>query len=454
MGTHAFASTGILRWLLRSVPTGVVLAGLIGVAYWGHANDWQFASQKPVDVTPSQTSRDPRPKVRFQTPGVGDEVSIPEDLARIDFGSAEEVDKYGIDISTVWSSSITESANAPGEVSFEPSRVARVSARAGGIARRVLKFSGDRVRVDETLALIDAPVVGKAKADFQQSLLLARHRERTRDDLLGSFGATSPATLREAEAGVKESNVMLLATAQALANLGLPVKVDDFRRLTSADTAIRLRHLGVEDAVKDFDPGQRSANLLPVRSPIAGIVLSTEVVMGEVSEAGKPLFVVVDPSRVWVTLHLDSQDAGRVAVGLKVFFRPDGGTREHPATAVWVGTTADERTRTIPVRAEADNAAGSLWASTLGRGRIILREEPKALLVPHEAVQSFRGRPVVFVRDHKFLSGSKAFDVRVIRIGGRDERNSEVLAGLKPGEVVATKGSAALLEELKRSGRE
>ncbi len=438
------ASSGILHRLLRSMPIWLVLAALVGIAYWGHANDWQYATGNAVGAQLVVPASSARPTVHSQ--GGSD--------ARIVFDSAETVEKAGIDISTVWTSSFTEQTKAPGEVSFEPSRVARLSSRAGGTVRRVLKFAGDRVIAGETLALVDASEVGKAKAEFQQALVLLRHRERTRDDLVGASGATSPVVVREAEAAVKESMVTLLAVAQTLANFGLPVKAEDYRKLSPTEAAVRLRHLGVEDAVKAFDAGVHSANLLPIRSPLGGVLLRSEVVAGEVVEAGKPLFTVVDPSRVWIALHVGSEDARRVAVGQKILFRPDGDTREHPATVVWVGTSADELTRTIPVRAEADNAAGSLRASTLGVGRIVLREESKALLVPNEAVQSFRGRSVVFVRDPDYLTGPKTFDVRVVHLGGRDERNSEVLGGLKEGEIVATKGSAALFEELKRSGQE
>jgi membrane fusion protein, heavy metal efflux system len=47
----------------------------------------------------------------------------------------------------------------------------------------------------------------------------------------------------------------------------------------------------------------------------------------------------------------------------------------------------------------------------------------------------------VFVRDPDFLKpdGPKAFHARAVTTGGRDERNSEILTGLSPGEIVATK---------------
>jgi hypothetical protein len=36
-------------------------------------------------------------------------------------------------------------------------------------------------------------------------------------------------------------------------------------------------------------------------------------------------------------------------------------------------------------------------------------------------------------------------------VGGRDERNTEILAGVSSGEVVATRGSDVLLAELTRA---
>lgn len=440
--------------IVRAIPTLVVLVALCGASYWGHRTRWEFAS-KSHEAGPSSAPGPDllRAVVRLTPSGPGSDLPLPGQQARIEFASADAVEAVGIDITPAWTAAMIEQATGAGEVGFDAARTARLSARAGGAARRVLKAAGDPVRAGEVLALIESAEVGKAKAEFQQALVQARLREKTRDDLVGAKSATSSAQIREAEAAVKEAGVRVLAAAQTLTNLGLPVNPADFRGLAPVEVAKRIRFVGVEDAPTDPDPGGRSANLLPVRAPFAGVVLSADLVAGEVIEAGKSLFVVVDPSRVWVTLHLGAEDARRVAVGQKAFFRPDGGSREHPAAVVWVGTAADENTRTVPVRAEAENAAGALRASTLGRGRIVLREEPKAVVVPHQAVQSFRGRSVVFVRDPDFLKpdGPKAFHARVVRTGGRDERNTEVLAGVSPGEIVATKGSGVLLGELTRT---
>lgn len=442
---------GVLSWLARAVPTALVLAALGVSMYWGHETGWDFFDQKkdPGSISTPQ-SPEPRPVVRLVPAprDVRSDLPLPGQTARIEFLSASAVETAGIDITPAWPSALSEQVSAAGEVAFDSTRLARIPTRVGGVTRRVLKAVGDPVKAGEVLALIDSADVGKAKAEFQQALIQARLRERTRDDLIAAKSSTSPAALSEAEAAVKDSEVRTRAAAQTLTNLGLAVVPADYRSLTPAEALRKMRRLGAEDVAEDSGGG--TANLLPVRAPFAGVVLAAEAVSGDVVEAGKALFVVVDPARVWVTLHVSSEDARRVGVGQKAFFRPDGSPREHPAAVTWVGSAADEATRTVPVRAEADNASGALRASTLGRGRVVLREEPKALVVPHEAVHPFRGLSVVFVRDPDFLkpTGAKAFHVRVVRTGGRDDRNVEILAGLSAGEIVAAKGSGVLLGEL------
>jgi cobalt-zinc-cadmium efflux system membrane fusion protein len=190
-----------------------------------------------------------------------------------------------------------------------------------------------------------------------------------------------------------------------------------------------------------------------VRAPFDGVVLASDVITGELVDTTKVLFVVLDPRRVWLTLHVGLEDVGCVAVGRTVKFRPDGLEEEFTGKLTWVGTGSDAKTRTVPVRAELANEAGRLRASTFGVGRIVLREEPDAMVVPAEAVQSDGGSQIVFVRHRDFLqpNGPKEFFVRAVRTGARQGPNTEIIAGVLPGEVVVTRGSRRLLNELKKS---
>lgn len=389
-----------LRAVAAPLAPLVVLGGLACVAFWGHRTGWQLpgAETRSSDET-RQASR--APVVRFTPSAVQLGHPLPGHETRIEFESSAAVTEAGVEVAPAWQASLTEQVTGAAEVGFDPTRTVRLPSRVGGAAYRVFKTTGDQVRGGELLALIASAEVAKARSEFQQALVQSRLRERVRDDLRAAQAVTSPAQLREVEAAAKDANVRAHSAAQALTNLGLPVRREDYQHLSPSESAARLRLVGLED-VPEAERTTLPANLLPVRAPFPGVVLSAEIVAGEVVEGGKTLFEVVDPRQVVLTIHVASVDAGRVAVSQKAWFRPDGWGNEHAGTVISVGTAAEESTRTVPVRAAADNADGTLRASTLGRGRVVLRETSKTLLIPRGAVQSFRGESIVFVRDSAF----------------------------------------------------
>jgi cobalt-zinc-cadmium efflux system membrane fusion protein len=369
----------------------------------------------------------------------------------IRFASAAAVDDAGIDITPAWTGLALETVSGSAELGFDPGRYARLSSRAAGTAWRVFGRVGDRVRSGDLLALVDAADVGRAKSDLQVALVQVRLKSQAAKDL-----ETAPVQERqraEAQAALREAEVRLLAAEQALVNLGLPPPTGELRALSAGEVADRLQSLGVPaDVARRPAALPPPGTLLPVRASRAGMVLKADVVAGEAVEPGKVLFVVTDPSRLRLTVHVPPKDAGLVKVGQQVRFRPDGAAADAVGQVSWVGVTADETTRTVPVWADVPNPDGRLRAATLGTGRVVLRDEPAAVLVPALAVQSVGEVPVVFVRDRGFLNagGPKAFHVRPILLGARTGTEIEVIAGLWPGEVVATKGSSVLLNELRK----
>jgi cobalt-zinc-cadmium efflux system membrane fusion protein len=448
------SATEFLPWLRRTLSFVLVTTGLVGVAYRGHRTDWTF-TRTPRPAEPAATGTDDLARVRVGGT-LRERADSPTALRRevtITFGSAGAADDAGIAIAPAWPGAMTEAVEAPGEVTFDPALIARLGPRTSGFVWRVMKKAGDPVVAGDVLALVDATEAGKAKAEYQQALVQVRLREQTLAGRRAAATVVAEQAIREAEAALTEAETRLLAAAQALANLDLTAAPLDYRGVPIAVVVERMRLLGVPPGTAGLDPKTATANLIPVRAPFAGVILSADAVAGETAEPSRPLFVVADPRRVWVTLHVRAADAGRVVVGQAVRFRSDGSAEEIGGRVAWVGRAADEATRTVPVRAALPNDAGRLRAGTLGQGRVVLRREEQAVLVPHDAVQVFRGGPVVFVRHPDYLKpgGPKAFHARPVRVGARDAENTEILAGLAGGEVVATKGSGLLLNELTRA---
>jgi cobalt-zinc-cadmium efflux system membrane fusion protein len=374
---------------------------------------------------------------------------------RVQFTSAESVTKSGIDVSVVEERLMTDAITANGELMFDPTRVAHLSPRVPGTVAVVLKTMGEDVQPSDVLALVDAAQVGQSKSHLLEYIVQLQLRKATAERLQKASvgGGIAVKSVIEAEAAIKETEVALISARQALANLGIEVP-NQFESTEPNGIADELRFLGIPTSVVALLPaGTKTANLIPIHAPFSGVIVDSEVVAGEVVDTTRSLFTLADPKRLWLVLNVLQEEATFVHQGLPVRFQADAGGSVIVGKVSWVSPAVDEQTRTLKVRVTVTNSDSKLRDKTFGSGRIILREEPKAIVVPREAVQATSEASFVFVRDKNYFdeSAPKFFHVRQVRIGAKDEQYVELLAGVLPGEVIATKGSAVLLAQLLRS---
>ena len=500
---------GWLMAVIDAVPALLTFALLAGVAYWGHHTGWKMPSFSALNGHAEKKEDDwcaehgvpesqcvecdpallPRPKAHgwCKTHGVSDCPLCNPELAqvvgtprlpaydtvaalnlidrpannpkcnlyrrRVQFASLDSVNKAGIDVDVVGERPMIDAIEANGEIGYDPTTVARLSTRAPGAVWLVRKSVGDKVKAGEVLALVDAAEVGRAKTEYAQAVVQVRLKAQTYESVKSASGAVPERRIREAEAEVSDAKLRVVTAEQVLANLGMPV-TEGWGKLEAKQLADKLRFHGLPaDLAEEAAKKTTSANLFPVRASQAGTVVKADVVAGEVVDNSKVLFVVADLGRMWLTMHLRQEDARLVKVGQKVRFGTDAAREEVAGTVAWVSPEVDEKTRTQAVRVNLDNPDGRLKANTFGTGRVVLREEPKAVSVPKEALQSEGCCNVVFVRDKGFMrpDAPKVFHTRQVRPGAKDETHVELLAGVLPGEVVVTRGSAVLRAELLRT---
>ena len=376
-------------------------------------------------------------------------------LKRVQFTSAESVDKAGIEVEVVQEGPVSDVITANGEAMFDPTRVARLSVRSPGTVVLVAKTLGDPVAAGDVLALVDAAQVGQAKTELLRSLAKRQLHQATVERLAApaGAGAVSQRSLMEAEALLEEARISCLAARQTLSNLGFDVP-ETPEAVDAAELAKQLQYLGIPQKYVDALPvGSGTANLIPIRAPQEGVVVASAVVAGEVVDLTTPLFTVADPRQLWLVLNVNQEDARYLKKTLPVEFQPDDGSQAKSGEISWISSAVDEQTRKLKVRIPIDNTDSSLRDMTYGTGRIVLRREPNAIIVPRAALQSTSDAHFVFVRDKHYFdeSAPKVFHVRQVRLGATEGDHVELLAGVLPGEVVATKGSNVLLAQLLRS---
>jgi len=509
------SGSGLGAWLRRALPTAGVLVVLAGVAWWGHSTNWtlpKFSAligrgevadvdwceahnvpesicvecnpklspplpdygwcpihgvmqcpfehpdiaqlKAPATITPAMLERAQR--AIAQRPRQENNSVCTVHRKRIQFASPEAVEKVGVDIEVVRELPIVETISANGEIGYDETKMAHLASRVNGTVWRVDKQVGDRVQKGDILALIEGADIGQAKSEFSRAIAQMRLKKSNVERLRPLAGKVIPEQeFNEALTAAEEATIAVGRAQQTLVNMGLPVNAEEFASLSSQEIANRLQFLGLpSDIISSGESSTVTSNLLPLRSPLTGVIVNRNAVDGEVVTPTSTLFDVVDTSRLWLTLNVRQADARYVKHGQKVLFSASdaGKEPEDQGTVSWISTGADDVTRTVKVRVDLPNEDGRLRANTFGTGRIVLREEPKAIVVPNEAVHWDGTCSIVFVRDKDFFKKdsptTKVFHVRTVRTGVKDGEKTEIIAGVLPGEVIASKNSVILEAQL------
>ncbi len=301
---------------------------------------------------------------------------------------------------------------AQGQVTATPSGQAVLAAVADGAVIRILKRLGDPVRAGDTLVVLQSRDAASLVAEgaTARAKLLAAQQAYTRERRLFDAKITARQDLEGAQAALTE--------AQAEA-----------RRASSSATAAHLT---------------RDGSGIAVVSPIAGRVTAAPAVLGAYVSAGAELFRVTDPAKVQVEASVAASDLAHVHVGDRAIIETSDG---QGVDAVVRSTTPalDPQSRAATI-VLAPAAKTPLQPGQAVRVHIASRGAGSSTIsLPEEAVQSVGGRDVVFVRVER------GFRPTPVAVGARSAGRVEVLSGLRPGEIVATRGAFSLKSETAKS---
>ena len=310
-----------------------------------------------------------------------------------------------------------------GEITADQERSVSVASRVAGIVRDVPARVGDRVRAGATLAVMESAAGAEAEAAY------AAARSK-----LGL--ADAQAAREQALFGKRVSSQQDLQVArQAAAEAGIGLR--------EADRKMRL--LGLSPG----HVGQSSAGAvrLAVTAPFDGTLIERKVAAGDQVAEGAPLFQLADLDRVWVIAAAFERDIAQLSVGepAEVALAAYPGRTFHGRLA-WISDVIDERSRTLSVRVELENAERLLRPGSFAQVSVVTPQAPGTLVLPVDAVLREKADRIVFVQ-----TGVGEFQRREVKLGGHSAEAVEIVSGLKPGELVVTNGAFALLSELLKS---
>ncbi|NJD26415.1 MAG: efflux RND transporter periplasmic adaptor subunit [Betaproteobacteria bacterium] len=302
----------------------------------------------------------------------------------------------------------------PGRLVWNDERTARVTPQVAGRVQRVAVDLGETVKSGDALATLGSPDYGQARADA---------RKATADVRVAEQALARARTLREAGI-VAEKDWEQSEAAAASA------------RAEAERAGRRLAMLGGD--------GDGSYVL---RSPLTGVVVERNIGPGtefRPEQGGPPLFVITDPTRLWLLLDAGEGDVAALKPGESISFEARNYPGERFAGVIRrVADLIDPTTRTIKVRAEVDNPDRRLKGEMFVHALV---EVPPAaaVRVPVNAVFLVGSRHYVFVAE-----GNGRFRRQPVEAGNSRDGLVEVRSGVREGEQVVVEGTLNLLKFFK-----
>ncbi|HHT9119936.1 MAG TPA: efflux RND transporter periplasmic adaptor subunit [Candidatus Hypogeohydataceae bacterium YC41] len=311
------------------------------------------------------------------------------------------------------------------EIQFNANKVFHIGPRVPGRVVEVFADLGDEVQKGQKLALLDSVELGKAISEYltSQTKLEVSKTNFARETRLWEKKITSEKEMLDCKS----------ACLQAQAEFG------------AAEGKLHLLGLTDED-IETLKPQTHATAIFPILSPFNGTVVEKHIALGEMTEPATKLFTIADLSILWIILDIYEKDLPKIKlgqqVGVAVRSYPE---EEFRGKIAYISDVVDEKSRTLKVRVDIDNREKKLKPGMFATAKISTAapEAVERLVVPHEAIESYEGKKVVFL-----ALGNYAFKMTEVKAGEEFDGYVEIVEGLKEGDEVVNKGAFYLKSEL------
>jgi membrane fusion protein, heavy metal efflux system len=332
--------------------------------------------------------------------------------------------RLGIRVEPAGTATATQVLRVPGTLDYNLDKYADIGTLLEGRVKSLAARLGDSVTKGQVLGTIVVPSIANAQADYltaNAAATAARKNTKREEDLL----TKELTTAREAEVALSEG-------AKADANV--------------AAAASRLRALPV--SLPDNDSVVAAAGTYRLVSPIAGIIVKREAVLGRFLVPNETAFVVADLSELWATLEIFESDLPYLQAGAEVDIAIDAiPNKIYEGRIALLEPQIGSSSRAARARVVVPNKDGQLRPGLFIRAAIELPAQALGgrLLVPAGAVQPLGDEDVVFVE-----KGEGKYEVRSVKTARRTAEVAEIVEGLSKGERIVVEAAFLLRGEVTR----
>jgi cobalt-zinc-cadmium efflux system membrane fusion protein len=322
-----------------------------------------------------------------------------------------------VQVLTVQPTTLTRSLRLTGAVAYNSFRTTPVITQVSGPVSRVVVVPGQKVHQGEPMLYVASPDYSQLRTNYlkaRSAYALAQKASARAQDLYEHHA-------------IAEQNLEQAQSAEVQAS----------GDLASAQAALKVMGITDPDALVQSPPSFE----VPVKAPIAGVVVEQDVSAGQLIQPGTTqCFMISDISTVWVLVNVYQKDLPYVRVGETVAIQTETYSEVFHGRISYVAASLDPATRTLQARIETNNPGEKLKrdmyvVASLNAGTI-----RNAITLPDAAVlRDSENQPFVYA-----AASSNQFGRRSVTLGESLNGQTEITSGLKAGDQVIGNGSLFL----------
>lgn len=178
-----------------------------------------------------------------------------------------------------------------------------------------------------------------------------------------------------------------------------------------------------------------------VRAPFAGKIGLRSISPGTYVTPATLVANLVNVEQLKITFSIPEKYAAQIQLNTTISFTISGSTNKYSAKVYAIEPEIATTTRTLQVRAKAENREGKLFPGTFANVELPLEKINEAILVPTEAIIPIQNGKKVFIANKGFAKEVK------VETATRTAESILVLSGLNIGDTLLTTGVMSLKDE-------
>ena len=198
-------------------------------------------------------------------------------------------------------------------------------------------------------------------------------------------------------------------------------------------------------ATADYKSAQAQVQLIQaqlskttIRAPFSGKIGLRSISKGSYISPTTMIAKLVNTTQLKITFSIPEKYAQTMKVNQTLTFTTSGSKEVHNAKIYAIEPEIEIESRTLKIRAIAENKDGKLIPGTFANVSLPLAKLDNALLVPTEALIPIQNGKKIFVS----VNG-KAKEI-IVETGARTDKDILIISGLKAGDTILTSGVMTL----------